>query len=108
MNQVYSYPFAIYGTNNHVGQSSNGVRVTSGVDDSMGTYSNARSKGVPLADSATNSNVTGAAANMPTLGSDIMDMIEGDYANQHNSRQTAEYLRTEFVMHLNIEQSQDE
>ena len=85
MNQVYSYPFAIYGTNNHVGQSSNGVRVTSGVDDSMGTYSNARSKGVPLADSATNSNVTGAAANMPTLGSDIMDMIEGDYANQHNT-----------------------
>ena len=85
MNQVYSYPFAIYGTNNHVGQSSNGVRVTSGLDDSMGTYSNAKSKGVPLADSAINSNVTGAAANIPTLGSDIMNFIEGDYVNKHNA-----------------------
>ena len=86
MNQVYSYPFAIYGTNNHVGQNSNGVRVTSGSDDGMGTYSNAKSKGVPLADSAANSNVTGAAANMPTLGSDIMDMIEGNYKNDHSAQ----------------------
>ena len=85
MNQVYSYPFAIYGTNNHVGQNANGVRVTSGIDDGMGTYSNARSKGVPLADSATNSNVTGAAANMPTLGTDIMNFIEGDYNNNHSA-----------------------
>ena len=85
MNQVYSYPFAIYGTNNHVGQNANGVQVTSGIDDNMGTYSNAKSKGVPLADSATDSNITGAAANMPTLGSEIMDMIEGNYNNNNHA-----------------------
>ena len=85
MNQVYSYPFAIYGTNNHVGQNADGVTVSSGVDDNMGTYSNAMSKGVPLADSGSinNSNVTGAAANIPTIGSRVMDFLEGDMNENH-------------------------
>ena len=84
MNQVYSYPYAIYGTNNHVGQNANGVTVSSGIDDRMGTYSNAMSKGVPLADStATTQNVTGAAANMPTINSRVLDFLDGDL-NSHS------------------------
>ena len=78
MNQVYSYPYAIYGTNNHVGRNANGVTVTSGLDDHMGTFSNAMSKGVPLADSTTDPNMTGAAAAVPTWGSKIIDYLEGD------------------------------
>lgn len=85
MNQVYSYPYAIYGTNNHVGQNANGVTVSSGMDDKMGAFTNAKSKGVPLADLTTNSNVTGAASNIPTIGSDIMDFLKGDYNNSTNA-----------------------
>ena len=79
MNQVYSYPYAIYGTNNHVGQNANGVTVSSGLDDRMGTFSNAMSKGVPLADSTTDPNMTGAAAAVPTWGSKIIDYLDGDF-----------------------------
>ena len=86
MNQVYSYPYAIYGTNNHVGQNANGVTVSSGLDDKMGTFSNAMSKGVPLADSTTDPNMTGAAAAVPTWGSKIIDYLDGDYnATPENS-----------------------
>lgn len=79
MNQVYSYPYAIYGTNNHVGQSTNGVTISSGKDDSMGKITNAMSKGVPLSDSSSlnKSNVTGAAANIPTISSRVVDFLEG-------------------------------
>ena len=87
MNQVYSYPYAIYGTNNHVGEKADGVTVSSGIDDNMGKYSNAMSKGVPLADSHSikNSNVTGAAANIPTIGSRVMDFLEGDVNEENTS-----------------------
>lgn len=87
MNQVYSYPYAIYGTNNHVGQKADGVTVSSGIDDNMDTYSNAMSKGVPLADSKSiiNPNVTGAAANIPTIGSRVMDFLEGDLNQNTNA-----------------------
>ena len=85
MNQVYSYPYAIYGTNSHVGQKADGVSVSSGIDDKMGSYSNAKSKGVPVADSKSiiTPNVTGAAANIPTIGSRVMDFLDGDLNENH-------------------------
>ena len=68
MKQIYTYPESVYGTNNKVGNNHHNSVATSYNDAFL-----RESKGVPLAEKG--SNITGAAANMPVVGTNNIDEL---------------------------------